>query len=258
MIEVIAVNKAGQQINLSDNSNYILTSVTGITPPKAVVNTASLATKDGSVFNSSKLGNRNIVLTVFPDGKVEQSRLNLYRVLKSKQYVKLYLTTAARDVWVDGWIESMEANLFDQRQKVQISVICPDPYLKDVSESVTAFSNGSATIDNVSDDEVGFVAQFTASGAVSDIILTNSTTGKSFKLNYDLVNGDKVTLDTRRGEKGISLLRSGSTANLINYIDIDSDWIQLEMGENALAFSCTSGSGNLSGSVTVQPIYEGV
>ena len=169
MLKVKAVNQLNQELKLYDNTNYALTSVDGILPPKANVNTAALATKDGSVFNSARLNNRNVVLTVYPLGAIETNRMALYSFFKAKKPVRLYLATKSRSAYVDGWVESVSGSLFDQKEKLQVSVICPDPWLKAVTPVVQAFDalTHAATVTNNSDDETGFVCEFTASGAVT-------------------------------------------------------------------------------------------
>ena len=257
MLTIKAI-RGGQTLNLSNNVNYALISAAGVTPPKAEVNTSPLATKDGSLFNSSRLQNRNIVLTVCPVGNVEQARLGLYSFFKAKQAVQLELKTASRDVVIDGWVESVNGDLFSPRQAIQISIICPDPYFRDKDETVVNYSSQAATLVNGSDDAVGFVTEFTASGAVEGVTLVNSTNGQSFAVSVTLASGDKLILNTKRGEKSVKKVHNGTETSVINLMDVNSDWVQLEVGSNSLSFSCTSGAANLSAKSVLQQIYEGV
>ena len=258
MRQVIAENKAGQRLDLKASPYHQLISVTGITPPGADVSLSNLATKDGSVFNSSRLNNRNVVLTILPIVKVEQARLDLYRVFKTKQWVRLYLTSASRSVYVDGWVETMDGDLYENSQRIQISILCPDPYLKALEPVTVNFENGAATVDNDSDEAVGFVTELSFAGAASGITVANATTGKSFAVDYEFQQNDKMILNTQRGEKGVWLERSGAKTNIINHMEINSSWIMLQAGQNALTVTATAGGSNLSGTATVQPIYEGV
>lgn len=257
MLEIILENENGEQLNLANNMSYILSGVSGVTPPAANINTTTLATKDGSIFNSSFLGNRNIVLTIYPQNSIESARINIYKYIKAKHFIKVYIKTASRHVWTDGYVDSMEIDLGENPQKIQASIICPDPYLKAVDEITENFSEARATVENESDEEIGFIAEFTFSGDVENFSLINDTTGAEFNLNYSFSNGNKLTIDTRRGEKSV-WLDNGGFVDLINDIDIRSNWIQLAQGENLLMYGATSGGANISGSVTIQPIFEGV
>ena len=282
MLNVVVENKYGDKLNLSSDKDYQLLQVTGLTPPNALINTSKIATKDGSQFNSSTLDNRNIVLTIAPRGNVESSRINLYKYIKSKQYIKLYLTNGSRKVWIEGRVESIDGDLYENPQKLQVSIICPDPYFKAENEEIVSFSvvtemftfpfsitssgvevskttiYSEQTVYNDSDDEVGVVVEIFANSEVSNPAIHNLTTDESFTIEYDMETGDKITLNTKRGEKSVTLTKNGIESNIINHMTRDSKWFTLATGDNI--FACTSSSGveNLKVVIKVQPIYEGV
>lgn len=258
MIKVTIENEYQEQLKLNGNSAYIIGRITGLTPPKATVNTSKLATKDGSVFNSSMVNNRNIVFTIYPNENVETNRVNLYRYFKVKRKIKIYFTTKLRTVWIDGYIETVDGDLFENPQALQISVICPDPYFKALETLNKDIEQTGTEVANLSDEELGAVFELTATGAAGEITITNDTSGNSFVLATNLISGDKVTLNTRKGEKSIKLEREGTEINLINAIGTDTEWIQLTPGNNTISFAAESGQGNLTLSITIQPIYEGV
>lgn len=255
---LIAENKAGDQINLSNNNSMQLVSISGLNPPAATINMTEMAGADGSVFNSSKLGNRNIVIELQPVNNIENARLLLYSYIKSKKYIKLYITTDNRELYTEGYVESIEVDLNANPQMIQVSIICPDPYLYDVDETEMPISTTAVNILNLGDSETGFVTTFVMSGFVAGLQLTNSTTNKSFKLRYAFQTADILTLNTMRGQKSISLLRGTETINLINYIEDDTEWPQLELGNNNISFSADSGSNLISARVSFTLLYEGV
>lgn len=258
MIQITAVNEYNQQIQLTGNPAIKLTRVTGLTPPKANVNTSALATKDGSIFNSSRVQNRNIVLTIYPAQHIEQTRVNLYQYFKTKHPIKLHIQTATRHVWIDGYIESMDGDPFDKAEKIQISIICPDPYFKSEDTTVVDFESDTETIINTSDDETGVVVEITATGAAQGITITNETTGESFATNQTMAAGDKIILNTRRGEKSLTLVSGGTTTNIINTMEPGSDWFDLIPGDNVISYEAEQGGENLTVRLTLQPIFEGV
>ena len=282
MIKITAQNKYGQQIQLTGNPAIKLAQVTGLTPPPANINTSALATKDGSIFNSSHVQNRNIVLTIYPAQKIEQTRVNLYQYFKTKQYIKLHIQTALRRVWIEGYIESIDGDLYENPQKMQVSIICPDPYFKSEDTTVVSFTNVTGELEfpinfpaagieistleqysqeliyNQSDDETGVVVELYAGGTVSGITLTNETTGQSFTINQEMNEGDEIILNTRRGEKRLSLVIGGITTNIINTMDPGSDWFTLVPGDNIFNYQCEEGAENLNVKLILQPIFEGV
>lgn len=283
MLTVIVENKYGERLNLTNNTDYALIKVGGLTPPTAVINTGVLATKDGSVFNSSRLNNRNITLMIVPHHRIETTRINLYKYIKSKQYIKLWIKNGLRDVWIEGYVESVEGDLFENPQKVQVSIICPDPYFKSRETAVTTFSkvtpgftfpfsideNGVAlstaevyteqNVYNPSDDETGIIIELYAKGdRVLEPTIYNQTTGESFTVKHEMANGDKVIINTRRGEKSLTSIHDGVETNIINSMLRGSNWFTLITGDNIFSYSCLYGAENLQVTATLQPIYEGV
>lgn len=251
-------NKYGQSITLTQNKAFSVAQVTGLTPPPATINTAPIATKDGSLFNSAFLENRNIVILLYPTGAPEAERVNLYKYLKAKQPIRLELTTKSRAVYIDGYIESLEGDLYENPQSLQASVICPDPYFKAITAIVKNFASASEEITNTSDEESGAVFEITASGAAENPTITNDTTGESFTFTYELQAGDKVTLNTRRGEKSLTLTRNGTTTNILNAMTPSSRWLTILPGANTLSYTAATGSANLALKMTLEPIFEGI
>lgn len=283
MLHVIAENKYNQQINLTENGNYALLSVGGLTPPAATINTAVIATSDGAVFNSSRLETRNIVLTIAPLNSVETNRINLYQYFKAKQYIKLYLENNTRSVWIDGYIETMDGDLYSDAEQMQISIICPDPFFKDTTTGLYTFSNVVSlfsfpfsiaetpgvpiseiseyveiAITNNSDYETGVIISMLANGEVVNPTIYNMTTNENFSLNITLQAGDEITIDTRRGHKSVTLTRNAVVTNILNDMTENSEWLNLVVGDNIFSYTADTGAEYLDISVTLQPIYEGM
>ena len=141
MFTLIAQNKYGEQLELTHNPAYDITEIDGIDPPDATINTTKNAGADGSVFNSAYMNNRTITITLVVNAPTETNRVNLYRYFKSKFPVRLFYTNASRDVYIDGYVQSMSVGFFDKKQTVQIVVFCPQPHFNGVNESVQEFAN---------------------------------------------------------------------------------------------------------------------
>lgn len=284
MLSVIAENKYQQQLNLTSNDNYALIQVNGLTPPKSTISTAVIATKDGSMFNTSRMDNRNIVLTIVPLNSIEKNRINLYNYFKSKQYIKLYIENNTRSVWIDGYVESVNGDLFSaSAQRLQVSIICTDPYFKDTETGIYMFSNVvnafqfpfsieevpgipiselseyvEVNVLNTSDYETGIILTLTANGSVVNPTIYNMTNNENFSLNITMQTGDVITIDTRKGSKSVTLNRDGVISNIINNMQIGSEWIMLNVGDNIFSYTCDQGSEYLYVIATAQPIYEGI
>ena len=72
-------NEYGNMLELTHNPNYTITSIEGLNPAKANINTSVVASFDGSRFNSSRLNERNLVINVVIEKDIEQNRINLYK-----------------------------------------------------------------------------------------------------------------------------------------------------------------------------------
>lgn len=282
MLRVKIENKYGEQLDLTGNPFYDVTSVTGLTPPSATINTSAIATADGTMFNSSRVNERNIVLTIVPRMNIESSRINIYKYIKSKQRVRLYFANGVRDVWIDGYVENVEGDLYANPQKLQVSIICPDPFFKSIEDSRKSFSvvvnefefpfetneegieisslssYTEINIFNASDDEVGIVLSLYANGQVVTPTIYNQTTNEHFTIEYTMTAGDMITVNTRRGEKSIRLIRDGVASNIINKVAAGSNWFALRTGGNVFSYTAAQFPENLDINTDIQPIFEGV
>ena len=259
-IKIKATNSYGTSIQLTQQAAYAVASVGGLTPPQGAVYTSEVATKDGSFYNASRSQNREIVLDIYPQEKIETARLALYTVFKLAKWVQLELQTGSRHVTIEGWVQSMQGDLYENPQHLQISVLCPDPYFEDYATTTTALTTAgtAVTVANAGDEEAGAVFTLTASGSVSNPTIYNTTTGQTFGLTLNMASGDTVTIDTRRGSLRATLTHNGTATNVINNMTNGSSWIKLQPGNNSINYNASSGGASLTCSVAFTPIYEGL
>ena len=135
MYEIKIENKYGVQLELTHNPNYTVTA-TGLNPVASNIVTAPVANFGGERYVSSRQQKRNIVLSIYVHEPVEANRINLYKYIKSKDWIRIYYKNNTRNVYIDGYVESFELNHFDQRQTAQVSIICPQPNFIDMNTNV--------------------------------------------------------------------------------------------------------------------------
>lgn len=153
-------NSRGEIYELTHNrQQYSVVKVTGLTRPMTNINTASAGTQDGEVFSSSHTNRRNIVITLVLEGDIEANRQRLYRIFPSHSPVTVYYRTANRDLYIDGYVEILDGDLYEARTSMQISIICPDPYFRNAAQIAAATNDGTCTINNYGDVSVGFAAE---------------------------------------------------------------------------------------------------
>ena len=114
------------------------------------------------------------------------------------------------------------------------------------------------TVYNDGHVDTGMRIQFRALGAVENPSLFNIATREYIKINYTMQGGDVITVDTNYGSKGITLLRNGQETNLYRYMDVDSTFMQLSIGDNTFRYDADSGLSNLEVTVFFAQKYLGV
>jgi len=138
MIKSITVtNYLGDSIKLElgrpEKSGFLIESISGLGPGKANINTTEVSTNDGSLFNSARLNQRNIVFEfIFVETingeSIEDVRQKSYKYFPLKKKLDLLIETDNRIAKTTGYVESNEPNIFSSQEGSQISIICPDPY----------------------------------------------------------------------------------------------------------------------------------
>lgn len=149
MIKSITVtNYLGDSIKLElgrpEKSGFLIESVSGLGPSKANINTTEVSTNDGSLFNSARLNQRNIVFEfIFVETingeSIEDVRQKSYKYFPLKKKLDLFIETDNRIAKTTGYVESNEPNIFSSREGTQISIICPDPHFYSASNNTTVF-----------------------------------------------------------------------------------------------------------------------
>lgn len=276
-------NTNGDIFELTHNSpNYYITEIQGLTPPATAVNTSTAGTIDGTFFNSARVEQRNIVITVVINGDIEANRQRLYTIFPRKTPCTVYFKNANRDVKIVGYVEALEGDLFVQREQMQISIICPRPYFEAMQALYTELSKILAmfefpfsivtpipfseildypicTINNTGDAACGTIIEIDFYDNASGLKIFNTTTQTFFELDYNFEDNDHVVINTNSGQMGVSLYRGGVQTNLLNYVAQNSTWLRIAPGENTFTFTVESGDAeNVKIHFTTALLYGGV
>ena len=262
---LIIKNYKGESYELTHNyERYYVKSITGLTPPSAVINTSVSGSYDGSFYNSSRLEQRNIVITVGLKGKVEENRQRLYSIFPMKKECEIYFKNRNRDLKIKGYVESIEGDIFVQKEEIQISIICPNPYFEtpmsvecEMSRTVPLFefpfsiskSNPIAfgkildkptcNIYNNGDVECGCIITINVlDGLTGNPRITNEVTHEFMQFNNTLLmSKDVITINTNYGKMRATMRRVGLDVNMLPFLSDDSSWIKLTTGLNTLSFT---------------------
>ena len=255
-------NPSGSWVTLTGNeSDYAVINVTGLNPPPAQINLTNLAMQDGSLFNSSKVATRNIVITIALTFNHETNRYIITDFFRVKEKCSMIFRTDSRQAIIEGYVESVEVNAFSEAEEIQISVICPFPWFRDVAQSGTHTEvlYGDAeplTVVNPSELPVGAAFRCTFSTNATYLQIQNITTGEALNLNYNFLAGDIVTIDTASGSRTVELTRGGNTSSVFSALSIGSKFLQIPMGSSQL--ECASDDEDVEGLITYTNLYRGL
>lgn len=220
MIKAVTVtNYLGDSMKLDlmrpDLSGFVVKKITGLGPVKANINTTTIASSDGDLFNMARLSGRNIVLSLvfLYAPTIEDVRLKSYKYFPIKKPLTLLIETDNRTAEIKGYVETNEPDIFSKEENTKISILCPDPYFYSVGENGTKetifsgiestfefeFENNSLTEDLIEfgaiqnlteqtvwydgDAETGVVINIHALGAVDNITIYNIGTRESMKID---------------------------------------------------------------------------
>lgn len=149
--------------------------------------------------------------------------------------------------------------------KFKITGLCPDPLFKENIENKVAAANTvgmfhfpliinktqqqppqimfglrqpSLIVDIYNDGAVrtGMKIVFKATGTIKNPSLINVTTQEYFKINKTMSAGETITINTVIGEKKIIGFLNGVEKNYFKYRDLDSTWLQLDIGDNLFRY----------------------
>lgn len=228
---------------------------------------------------------------------IEETRLKSYKYFPIKRNIKFLIETDSRICETIGRVETNVPTIFSNAEGCQISILCSNPYFYSAGENGTnqtifygteplfefPFSNESLTEDLIEfgsvenrtegtiyydgDAEIGITIQIHAVGEAEGLVIYNTKTREIMRINDDKLKslmgsgiqaGDEITITTSRGEKGIYMLRSGVTTNILNSLEKPIKWFQLSKGDNTFAYTASSGLTNLQFRIENKVIYEGV
>lgn len=271
-------------IDFSTDRNFCLYKIDGLCPPSATLNFSTIANVDGTVYNSGRINQRNLVLYVkiFPD--VETNRNILYKHFPIGQKVRIFYRNDIHNVYIDGYVESFECDLFTNNEVAQISIICNDPYFRSVEKSTTVISvvhdyfefPFSIPVDDpivISDRNyyvegvvnpgiipTGMTVEFEAIGYnVLNPWLENKTTGQKMIVNAEIDTGEKIIVNTNKHNLSVTkVFTDGRKENILNSMGDGFQWVQLAAGENRIAVGSDQNSESLVVSVSVEKLLLGV
>ena len=275
MLDVSVTGYYGYSLNLANNEElFKLVSIEGLNPTKTNIYSSDVFTVDGSTFNYAKDDTRNIVFNLILVN-AEKAKNEILKTFTNRKKIKMLFKNRYQ---IEGYVENIEYNFFENKIACQISVICLYPYFKDTNVSKYILTNivnllefpfnappsgipfGDITTNNFVDIinesnlDTGMIIEVNFLNSVNNITITNLTNRSFINVNKNFSAGDILTINTYDVIKKIEL--NGNS--VINYVTIGESFIYLSAGNNRLTFKASTGDQNAVIEITNIPIYTGI
>lgn len=215
-------------LGVTPKDSLLVRKITGLTPPDPSLFIGDYA-RDGGIYQGRRVGNRNVVITfdLNPNPALGETTAGLREMLYKAfldptvdaDYIKLTLhEDDGRVRYLVGYTEKFEGELFDSDTSTQISIVCPDPYIRDNAETVLKDPSGWSTVPftYTGTAETGFAAEIYIVTTTGTLTLENNL--KTMVITSALLtNGKMVYVNTVRGSRQLliatvpSAWASGST-----------------------------------------------
>lgn len=223
--------------NAKPDDSIILDRIEGLDPPDIDLFVGDYA-RDGGFYSGRRVGKRNPVFyfTLNPNYSqgetVSGLRELLYRAfidpLVVGDAVRVELQDTSRPTrYFTGYAEKIESAIFAKETEMVVSMLCPNPYLYDTTESIVN-SGGASTVpfEYSGTAETGLEIKVDMS-AGSDALTLQLNDIWFMTLNYTFLGGDTVYINTRRGERKIEATRDGVTTDIYYTLSAESRWLEL-------------------------------
>lgn len=287
--KITCKNNEGMSVTFgSAFSPYLLADCDGIYTVSNKVGISDNTMTDGATYQGTVVQKRNIVLTLKDKSDHRLNRYQLYQLFPPDTKGTLIYSEDGVDRVIDYYVEKIDPDSIDKVRTATISLICPDPFFRATSdieltmagwESAFTFihaftADGETfgtrinerlkTIENNSGAKgIGLTIEITANGAVSNPSITQVETGDFIKVGttahpLSMVNGDVLTITTETNNKKVKLTHEGTTTEINEYLDEDSEFIQLIAGKNTIGYAADSGEAYMTVKLIYREKYLGV
>jgi Phage tail protein len=285
MQRVVYTNSRGQSVELKSSAPFLLQSIDGLGDVDADIQTQKSPFQDGSTYIDSVLQERaislEIVIIASDKPTLLQQRQYLASVFNPKlgQGILRYENgEVVREIEAvpDGVpvFPSGRENRGLVFQKALVNLLCPNPFWKstEITEEPTFEPLFSFPFEGmfqigiqrdariiVNDGDAPAPLQIEFHGPAVNPIIINKTTGEFIKVNQTLQEGEVMKIDTTPGNKSVYFIQpDGTVRNVFNWIDLNSTFFQLVVGENEIEYSADSDIQGAIVNISYNKLYNAV
>lgn len=287
--KMIFTNSRGESLEFSKKRPYILTRIRDSLD--ADVQTQKAPFQDGTTYIDTLMDEREITLelAIFErtQTQVFERRAEILRVLNPKlgegtlkyiygdqeKEVKVVVERAPKFL-------SGQENRSPDFQSVRINLLCPSPFWLDVEETEIKFvaisgglefpieidptmefetMTGDRERSIINNGDVPTPVKIEFRGPSLNPKIENKTTGEYIKINQDLLENQRLIINTAFGNKVATLIDANNEeSNALHYIDTESTFWNLIVGENVIEYTAETGQENAIVTLEYKRRYMGV
>ncbi len=261
-MKITYINEKGNSIDIKYSFPYFFQSISGEDGLKNEISSYSNYNQDGYSISNEKISHRNIDLTGVLKGNTKQEILNRRELLLKVFNPKLKGQLIYEDGNIKRIIECIieESPKFSKnnvwrQQKFIVSLICPNPYWEDIYEVGEVISTwiggwkfkfslpfklkqkGESKKNIYNSGHVETPVEIIFKGPALNPKVTNLITGEFIKVDRELTSDDILYITTGFGNKKVEIENAGVRTNAFNYIDLDSTFFQLQVGDNMFEYT---------------------
>ena len=238
-------------------SKFPIVFVDGLTPVAAEFTSSPYANLPGEYLQSSRVGVRNIVLTLElkPDWSVGEDPEDLRKILRGfftpGRPVEFELVTDKVTRHISGVVETFEAPMFVREPQVQISVLCHDPYFYESPAETTSFvsigDGHSVNFSNPGDVDAGVRIGITPNYQMESIAVHVGSS--HFEVDTPVAPLQELVIDGRPLRKDVRNMATGTQH--LSSIVAGSVWPVFEPGPTIVTVTGESTYSNPTYTVSV-------
>ena len=286
--KITCTNNEGRVVKFGSSFlPFLLADCDGLYGIKNKVSMSDNTMTDGATYQGSVAQKRNIVLTLKTKDNHRLRRYELYQLFPQGTKGTLTYTEDAIDRTIDYYVESVTVDSEKNVRTAVISLLCPDPYFQAISDTELTMAGWESsfhfihefvsegeemgyrvqdrlkTIENTSGAKgIGITIEIYANGQVTNPSVTHVESGNFIKVGtaanqFVLVAGDLLTITTQTNNKKVKLTHNGTTTEVNEYLDEDSEFIQLQAGNNTIGYSADAGESNMTVKLSYREKYLG-
>lgn len=189
----------------------------------------------------------------------EEQRQRLIKFFNPKHSGILKVNYCGVERYIRYEVESFKDNRTNLYEQLNFTtyIICPEPYFYEAEkiEELTTWTGGlnfplnlpftlkekGESIKNIYNDGHDDTAiEVVFKGPAINPKILNSTTGEFIQVNRELTSEDTLYITTSYRNKKVEIERNEIRSNAFNYIDLDSTFFNLKVGDNLIEYSTES------------------